>query len=84
MVFRQEEEASNDGGRSMCYTDIGDLCIFLGDNEPFCVEASSCPDLKPNSIYFIGYGFGVYDLATKTTHNFSDNGLPGSVFGCPY
>ncbi|XP_010426023.1 PREDICTED: uncharacterized protein LOC104711048 [Camelina sativa] len=84
MVFRQEE-ASKDGVRSMCYTeDIGDICIFLGDNEPFCVQASSCPGLKPNSIYFMGYGFGVYDLATKTTQELGDKGLPGSVFACPY
>ncbi|EOA32819.1 hypothetical protein CARUB_v10016130mg [Capsella rubella] len=84
MVFRQEE-ASKDGVRNMCYIeDIGDLSIFIGDNEPFCVQASSCPGLKPNAIYFMGYDFGVHDLATKTVHRFSDKGLPGPVFACPY
>ncbi|XP_023641964.1 uncharacterized protein LOC17891318 [Capsella rubella] len=46
--------------------------------------ASSCPGLKPNAIYFMGYDFGVHDLATKTVHRFSDKGLPGPVFACPY
>ncbi|XP_010511651.1 PREDICTED: uncharacterized protein LOC104787733 [Camelina sativa] len=69
MVFREEEDMN------MCYTeDIGDLCIFLGNNEPFCVKASSFPGLIPNSIYFCGdnygEGYGVYDIATRTTRSF--------------
>jgi len=69
MVFREEEDMN------MCYTqDIGDLCIFLGNNEPFCVKASSFPGLNPNSIYFIGdrygEGYGVYDIATRTPRSF--------------
>ncbi|KAL1189270.1 hypothetical protein V5N11_014763 [Cardamine amara subsp. amara] len=65
MVFREEEDMS------MSYTeDIGDLCIFLGNSEPFCVKASSCPGLNPNSIYFAGDGFGVYDIATKKPRSF--------------
>ncbi|XP_020882927.1 uncharacterized protein LOC9316349 [Arabidopsis lyrata subsp. lyrata] len=65
MVFREEEDTN------MCYTeDIGDLCIFLGGSEPFCVKASSFPGLKPNSIYFAGEGFGVYDIATRKPRSF--------------
>ncbi|KAG7575066.1 hypothetical protein ISN44_As09g032000 [Arabidopsis suecica] len=65
MVFREEEDMN------MCYTeDIGDLCIFLGRSEPFCVKASSFPGLNPNSIYFASDGFGVYDIATKKPRSF--------------
>ncbi|KAL0844956.1 hypothetical protein Bca101_018202 [Brassica carinata] len=69
MVFREEEDMN------MCYTeDIGDLCIFLGDNEPFCVKASLFPGLNPNSIYFVGEGYGegygVYNIATRTPRSF--------------
>ncbi|CAL9237245.1 unnamed protein product [Arabidopsis halleri] len=65
MVFREEEDMN------MCYTeDIGDLCIFLGGSEPFSVKASSFPGLKPNSIYFAGEGFGVYDIATRKPRSF--------------
>ncbi|CAA7016914.1 unnamed protein product [Microthlaspi erraticum] len=77
MVFREEEDMVN-----MCYTeDIGDLCIFIGDNEPFCVEASSFPGLIPNSIYFAGdgygEGYGVYDIASRTPRSFEPKSLPG-------
>ncbi|KAJ4906417.1 DUF295 domain-containing protein [Raphanus sativus] len=66
MVFREDE-----GGMIMSYTeDIGDLCIFLGNSEPFCVKASSFPGLIPNSIYFAGDGFGVYDIATRKPRSF--------------
>ncbi|XP_019101593.1 PREDICTED: uncharacterized protein LOC104787731 [Camelina sativa] len=65
MVFREEE------GMNMCYTeDIGDLCIFLGRSEPFCLKASSFPGLNPNSIYFAGDGFGVYDITTRKPRSF--------------
>ncbi|CAA7026218.1 unnamed protein product [Microthlaspi erraticum] len=65
MVYREEETTENS---YMCYTeDIGDLCIFLSESHPFCVEASSCPGLEPNSIYLISHeDFAVYSLATKT------------------
>lgn len=66
MVFREEKET-----RVLSYTeDIGDLCIFLGNSEPFCVKASSCPGLNPNSIYFAGDGFGVYDITTRKPRSF--------------
>lgn len=58
MVYREDEDY---------YTyDIGDLCIFLGqNNEAFCLQASMFPGLKPNSIYFAATNHsGVYDLAT--------------------
>ncbi|KAG7647999.1 hypothetical protein AtNW77_Chr1g0033391 [Arabidopsis thaliana] len=63
MVFREEETTEE---RFMCYTDdIGDLCIFVSKSEAFCVPASSYPGLKPNSIYFVGFGLGIYDLTTR-------------------
>ncbi|XP_019086268.1 PREDICTED: uncharacterized protein LOC109126846 [Camelina sativa] len=75
MVFREEEDMN------MSYTeDIGDLCIFLGNNEPFCVKASSFPGLKPNFIYFLGEGYGegygVYDIATITPRSFTPKSTP--------
>ncbi|AEE83690.1 hypothetical protein (DUF295) [Arabidopsis thaliana] len=73
MVFREEEDMN------MCYTeDIGDLCIFLGNNEPFCVKASSFPGLNPNSIYFLGEGYGVYDIATRSPRSFTPKSTPSS------
>ncbi|KAJ4869684.1 hypothetical protein Rs2_37451 [Raphanus sativus] len=70
MVFRAGEQ-SDHYDKTMIYTeDIGDLCIFLGHSQAFCVPASSSPGLKPNCIYFVGNNFGVYDLATKTCTTF--------------
>ncbi|VVA94849.1 unnamed protein product [Arabis nemorensis] len=66
VVFRQDPEQ-----KMSCYTeDIGDLCIFLGSNEAFCVSATEYPGLKPNSVYFadLDTGFGFYDLSSKTLH----------------
>ncbi|VVA94847.1 unnamed protein product [Arabis nemorensis] len=68
VVFRQDPEQ-----RISSYTeDIGDLCIFLGCNEAFCVSATKYPGLKPNSIYFANSytGFGFYDLSSNTLHEF--------------
>ncbi|CAA7062399.1 unnamed protein product [Microthlaspi erraticum] len=67
MVFREDEKR-----KDFCYTeDIGDLCIFLGRSEAFCVKASMYPGLKPNSIYYIGVsGLGFYDLASGTVRSF--------------
>ncbi|XP_048596446.1 uncharacterized protein LOC106363263 [Brassica napus] len=76
MVFREEETL--EGGRYMCYTDnIGDVCIFLSSSEAFCVQASSFPGLKPNSIYYIGQGFGIYDITTGTSTPF--HGAPAKL-----
>ncbi|ESQ33959.1 hypothetical protein EUTSA_v10007942mg [Eutrema salsugineum] len=82
MVFREKTTME---GRYMYYTeDIGDVCIFLSMSEAFCVEASSCPGLNPNSIYFIGHGFGIYNLADTTFHHFqAPEGAPTS-FKDPY
>lgn len=67
-MFREEETTE---GRFMCYTDdIGDLCIFVSKSEAFCVPASSYPGLKPNSIYFVGFGLGIYDLTTRDVSTF--------------
>lgn len=74
MVFREEETLE---GRFMCYTDdIGDLSIFISKAEAFCVPTSSFPGLKPNSIYFLGFGLGTYDLTTRTASTFH---VPGGV-----
>ncbi|CAA7033565.1 unnamed protein product [Microthlaspi erraticum] len=71
MVFRQDSE------KGICeYTeDIGDICIFVGHNEPFCLFASDYPGLKPNTVYFAGHssGFGVCDLASRTLRSLSDS-----------
>ncbi|KAL0703388.1 hypothetical protein Bca4012_069813 [Brassica carinata] len=70
MVFREDQD-TNERTKNMSYTeDIGDLCIFLSKSEPFCVVASSCPGLKPNSIYLMGHSFAVYDITTKTARHF--------------
>ncbi|CAA7034036.1 unnamed protein product [Microthlaspi erraticum] len=66
MVFRQDPEQ-----RIASYTaDIGDLCIFLGRNESFCVSATEYPGLNPNSVYYTGVdmGSGFYDLSSNTLH----------------
>ncbi|CAA7060314.1 unnamed protein product [Microthlaspi erraticum] len=80
MVFRQEEaDPCCMHEKTMIYTeDIGDVCIFLGHSEAYCVPASSSPGLRPNCIYFVGRNFGVYDLTTKTCTTFYTN-LPA----CP-
>lgn len=73
MVFKLGPKAK-DGEIAAYYTeDIGDLCIFFGNNETLCVEASQYPQLKPNSIYYIGYGLGVYDIGTKNVHQFTSS-----------
>ncbi|KAH0876697.1 hypothetical protein HID58_064091 [Brassica napus] len=82
MVFREEETTE---GSIMCYTeDIGDMCIFLANSEAFCVPASSCAGLKPNSIYHMGRGLGFYDLTTGNPHQYlAPDGAP-SVLSQPY
>ncbi|KAH0924302.1 hypothetical protein HID58_024320 [Brassica napus] len=83
MVFREKETGyaeekkneviiyTEEDDKTMTYTeDIGDLCIFVGHSQAYCVPASSSPGLKPNCIYFVGYSFGVYDLTTKTCTTF--------------
>lgn len=78
-MFREEETTE---GRFMCYTDdIGDMCIFVSKGEAFCIPASSFPGLKPNSIYFIGFGVGVYDLTTRTSSSFQ---APKGVLNFPW
>ncbi|KAL1202911.1 hypothetical protein V5N11_015165 [Cardamine amara subsp. amara] len=85
MVFRANEE-SDKFEKTMIYTeDIGDLCIFVGHSEAFCVPASSSLGLKPNCIYFVGYNFGVYDLTTKTCTTFhKEDDVPIRKLDFPY
>ncbi|XP_010451184.1 PREDICTED: uncharacterized protein LOC104733296 [Camelina sativa] len=72
MVFRTDDPKKE--FKVLSYTDnIGDLCIFLGHGEALCVPASSSPGLKPNCIYFVGYTFGVYDIATRLCTTFITN-----------
>uniref|UniRef100_A0A1J3DZ46 KIB1-4 beta-propeller domain-containing protein n=1 Tax=Noccaea caerulescens TaxID=107243 RepID=A0A1J3DZ46_NOCCA len=61
MVFREDEKS-----KEFWYTEnIGDLCIFLGNSEAFCVSASMYPGLIPNSIYYVrGPGLGCYNVAS--------------------
>ncbi|KAG7538496.1 hypothetical protein ISN44_As13g022570 [Arabidopsis suecica] len=70
MVFREDETR-----RGLCYTeDIGDLCIFLGNNEAFCLSASMYPGLEPNSIYFVAPGLGSYHLPSGTVRQYNPPG----------
>lgn len=65
-VFMQDEKR-----KEFCYTDdIGDLWIFLGQSEAFCLSASMYSGPKPNSIYYIGSGLGYYNLASGTVRSF--------------
>ncbi|CAN6855774.1 hypothetical protein HID58_048715 [Brassica napus] len=71
IVFRAEDHPIEKKKKQLFYTDdIGDLCIFLGHGEPYCVRASSHPGLRANCIYFSGYNFGTYDINTKRCNMF--------------
>jgi len=73
MVFKLNTKAT-DGEIAAYYTeDIGDLCIFFGNNETLCLEASKYPGLKPNYIYYIGYGLGFYDMSSQKVHHFTSS-----------
>lgn len=87
MVFRANENTDEDiYGKNMIYTDdIGDLCIFVGHSEAFCIPANSSRGLKPNCIYFVGHNFGAYDLTTKTcTTLCTKDEVPLMNLGFPY
>ncbi|KAF2588905.1 hypothetical protein F2Q70_00038014 [Brassica cretica] len=85
LVFREEDQVTAKGTRNMCYTqDIGDLCIFLSKNDPFCVVASSCPGLKPNSIYMMDHCVSICELANGTVTCFElPKTMPFSPFWIP-
>ncbi|XP_023633428.1 uncharacterized protein LOC17874953 [Capsella rubella] len=75
MVFREDEKS-----RGLCYTeDIGDLCIFLGKGEAFCLSASMYPGLRPNSIYYMGPGLGCYHIGSGTVRTYNPPGTPNGI-----
>ncbi|XP_020872452.1 uncharacterized protein LOC110226765 [Arabidopsis lyrata subsp. lyrata] len=59
MVFKIDEQ-----GDAVYTKDIGDLCIFLSNSEPFCVPASSFPGLCPNTVHLFSFQeIGIVNLA---------------------
>ncbi|XP_019095559.1 PREDICTED: uncharacterized protein LOC104763065 [Camelina sativa] len=80
-VFRVDEKIADRKTKYIYHTDIiGDLSIFLGRGEAFCVKASTTPGLRPNCIYFMGHNYGVFDITTQTCTLFStDEGLLSST-----
>ncbi|CAH2055155.1 unnamed protein product [Thlaspi arvense] len=56
--------------------DIGDFCIFLGENEPFILPTTMYPGLKPNSIYFTeGKQVYLYNITDQTFSQLPNDGL---------
>ncbi|CAH2046232.1 unnamed protein product, partial [Thlaspi arvense] len=85
MVFKEEGPSTDKKGKMMSYTeDIGDLCIFLGRNEAFCVQASSSLGLRPNCIYFVGYNYGVFGITTQLCTIFTTKEGPLRSTDFPY
>ncbi|CAA7049155.1 unnamed protein product [Microthlaspi erraticum] len=71
----------DDQGNAVPTKDIGDLCIFLSDSEPFCVLASSFPDvLRPNELvtYAINehFDFCLTESLVKTKYSDPDIRAP--------
>ncbi|CAH2046587.1 unnamed protein product [Thlaspi arvense] len=85
MVFRAEDHPLGKKKKQLVYTDdIGDLCIFLGHGEPYCLRASWHPGLKPNCIYFVGHNLGVYDITAKCCNIFYNEEVPLRSSEFPY
>ncbi|CAH2046234.1 unnamed protein product [Thlaspi arvense] len=85
LVFKVEEPSTDEEKKNLSYTEnIGDLCIFLGRDEAFCLQASLYPGLKPNCIYFVGYNYGVFDINTQICNLFSTEEGSLRSTGFPY
>ncbi|CAH2069800.1 unnamed protein product [Thlaspi arvense] len=68
MVFKLDDE-----GNAVYTQDIGDLCIILTKSEPFCVPASSFPDVGPNHVKILDvHETAVVNLAEQTWNCYYD------------
>ncbi|KAF8092894.1 hypothetical protein N665_0399s0030 [Sinapis alba] len=74
MVFKIDEE-----GNAVYTEDIGDLVIYISRSEPFCVPASSFPDLLPNRVQLVD----VDENGTICLHD-SSVASHNIRFGAPY
>ncbi|KAG7537887.1 hypothetical protein ISN44_As13g017320 [Arabidopsis suecica] len=73
-VFKLDEE-----GNTVYTKDIGDLCIFLSNSEPFSVSASSFPGMESNYVYIFDFNERAYFHLPG-----SRSGRHFSTFSAPY
>ncbi|XP_074297020.1 putative F-box protein At4g17565 [Silene latifolia] len=79
-------------------TELGDVALFVGDNQSISVRASDCRNCKSNCIYFTddcdklwdfpakfrGHDMGIFDLATGKIHQFYSGDDVHSDFCTPF